>query len=89
MTRQQPIAQLNWVDLESSNVGQAAFDDKTNTIMVKFHGGGLYSYIGGSEEIYMSFIHAQSVGEYLHRVLKTLPYTRWESEEALLHHLNV
>lgn len=80
---------LQWTNTEeSTNVKQTFFDEKTQTICVKFHGGGLYSYIGGSMEIYMGLVHAPSVGKYLNNVVKALPYTRWETEQDLLHHLN-
>lgn len=80
---------LKWEDVDSSNVKQTYFDDKTQTICVKFINGGLYSYIGGNQEMYMSLTHAQSVGKYLNNVIKALPYTRWESEDELIAHLLV
>lgn len=87
--RNNNLEKISWTDVDSSNVGSIAFDDKTQTICVKFKNGGLYSYIGASEEIYMGLVHANSVGQYLNQVVKAFPYTRWESENDLLSHLNV
>lgn len=84
------LAHIPWDRIEdSSNVHSLYWDDKTQTICVRFNGGGLYSYIGAPEEVYMDLRHAQSVGSYLHRVVKAFPYTRWETEASLLNHLNV
>ncbi len=37
----------------------------------------------------MDLRHAQSVGRYLHQVVKAYPYTRWETESQLVDHLNI
>lgn len=87
--REQPLKKIDWTEVESSNIEAIAFDEKTQTICVKFIHGGIYSYIGASMEIYMSFRHAPSMGSYLHNVIKAFPYTRWETEDKLLDHLNV
>lgn len=82
-------AAIDWVELDSSNVKRAAYHENTKTICVEFHSGGLYTYLGPNEEIYMGLVHAVSVGQYLNRVVKTFPYTRWESEADLMDYLNV
>lgn len=88
--RQQPLTSIDWHNVEdSSNVEKTFFDERTQTICVRFNNGGLYTYVGASEEIYMGLVHASSVGKYLNNVVKSFPYTRWEDEEALLQHLNV
>lgn len=80
---------IPWTAIEeSSNVDAVAYDG-SHTVCVRFRNGGLYTYLGPNEEIYMGLIHAPSVGRYLHRVLKQFPYTRWESEDELLNHLNI
>lgn len=83
------MPKINWQSVESSNIGAVAFDDKSQTICVKFNNGGLYSYIGGNEELFLNFVNANSVGKYLNNVVKALPYTRWETEEDLITHLNI
>lgn len=83
------LKKIAWTEAESSNIQATFFDARTQTICVRFNNGGIYSYIGANEEIYMSLVHAPSIGKYLHNVLKAFPYTRWETEEELLRHLNV
>lgn len=81
-------AQLDWVELpDGSNVARAAYHEETQTIAVQFKGGGLYTYLGPNEEVYMGLVHAASVGQYLHRVVKAFPYTRWESEADMTDYL--
>lgn len=87
--REQPLKKIDWTEVESSNIEAIAFDEKTQTICVKFIHGGIYSYIGANMEIYMNFRHAPSMGQYLHNVIKAFPYTRWGTETELLNHLNV
>jgi hypothetical protein len=83
-------APLEWVDTpDSSNVSRVMYHEPTQTICVQFHNGGLYTYLGASEEIYMSLVHADSVGKYLNNVVKSFPYTRWESEADLMDYLGV
>lgn len=87
--RAKPLEEVNWTKLDSTNVDAISFDEHTQTICVRFLNGGLYSYIGASVEIYMNFVHADSVGKYLNNVIKAFPYTRWDSEQDLIAHLNV
>lgn len=87
--RNQPLEKIDWTKVESSNVEAMCFDETTQTVCVRFSHGGLYTYIGASREIYMNFLHADSVGKYLNNVMKAFPYTRWETEDDLLAHLNV
>lgn len=81
-------AAIDWVELDSSNIKRAAYHEDTQTVCVEFHSGGLYTYLGPPMEVYMGLVHANSVGQYLHRVLKAFPYTRWESETDLTDYLN-
>jgi KTSC domain len=83
------LEKIDWTDHESSNVKASFYHKPSDTTVIKFHGGGLYSYIGAGQEIYMGLVHAPSVGRYLNQVLKAFPYTRWESEDELIAHLNV
>ena len=94
MPHRQGLDHINWESIEdSSNVHSLFWHEPTETICVRFNGGGLYTYMGrlpdmSSQEIYMGLRYADSVGKYLHRVVKALPYTRWGSEAELLNHLN-
>jgi hypothetical protein len=81
---------IKWTETpDSSNVSRVMYHEPTQTICVQFHNGGLYTYLGASEEIYMGLVHAPSVGQYLHRVIKAFPYTRWESETELMDYLKI
>jgi hypothetical protein len=91
---------LDWTDVESSNVRAVAFDDKTATICVQFLNGGLYSYTyhgvpPGMDPIdpytvYVTLAHAASVGQFLDRVIKKGPFDhhKWSSEDELLNSLS-
>lgn len=82
------IDTIAWDLIEDSSNVQSLYRHHDGTICVRFNGGGLYSYIGAPEEVYMDLRYAQSVGSYLHRVVKAYPYIRWSSEAELLNHLN-
>lgn len=79
---------IPWDEVESDNIKSLYWDDATQTICVRFNGGGVYSYIGADIERYTNLRMAPSIGKYLHNVIKALPYTRWDSEQALIDHLN-
>jgi KTSC domain len=83
------LERIHWRDADSSNVQSTFFHEPTQTICVRYLSGGLYTYIGVDQEIYMGLVHAASMGKYVNNVLKVYPYTRWENEAELLAHLNV
>lgn len=84
------LEHLDWMDTQSSNIQSVAYHEPSKTLAVKFIHGGLYSYMGINEEMYVDLVHAQSVGQYLNQVIKaTFPYTRWENESQLIDHLNI
>lgn len=85
-----PQPDIKWVITpDSSNVSRVFYHADTKTIGVQFVSGGLYSYLGATEEIYENLVHAPSVGKYLNAVVKAFPYTRWESEMELSNYLSV
>jgi len=90
MPRANKLPKIAWTDVpDSSNVNSLFYDPHTHTIAVRFNSGGLYTYMAATEEMYKNLLYANSVGSYLHRVVKALPYTRWETEEELLKYLNM
>jgi hypothetical protein len=90
MARSKPLEKIDWQSVEeSSNIEAMFFDEYSHTIAVRFKHGGVYTYMGADRELYLNFLHAPSVGKYLHNVIKALPYTRWDTEKELIHHLNV
>lgn len=79
---------LEWTETDSSNVHSVAYHEPSKTLAVRFKSGGLYSYLEVDRETYSSMVHADSVGGYLNRVVKSLhAYTRWASEADLMDHL--
>ena len=83
------LDQIPWDRVEdSSNIQDLFWHEPTHTVCVRFKSGGLYSYLEVPEPVYMDLHHAQSVGSYLHRVIKSYPYTRWATEIELIEHLN-
>lgn len=79
---------IEWVDTpDSSNVSRVFYHIHTQTVCVQFNSGGLYTYLGPTEEIYMGLVHAPSVGKYLNNVIKAFPYTRWDNESDLIDYL--
>lgn len=89
MPRDNPLDNIDWDQVDSSNIQALSFDEPTQTVCVRFKGGGIYTYIGVSHEIYVNLRHAPSVGVYLNNVVKGFPYTRWSDEAQLLAHLNL
>jgi hypothetical protein len=82
------LENIPWQEHDSTNINATFYDEPTGTLCVRFNSGGVYSYMA-PHDVYVDFIHASSMGGYLHDVIKAYPYTRWESEMGLLMHLNV
>jgi len=91
--RQTALSEIAWEEVTSSNVDAVAFDEQADTIAVRFLSGGLYSYeihhpAMPSQEIYSGLRNAESVGSYLHNVIKAFPFLKWDDESELISHLN-
>lgn len=80
--------QIKWTHVESSNVESVAYHNKSHSICVKFHNGGLYTYDGVDHDVYVDLVNAESVGQYLNRAIKGVyAYDRWYSEQEMLNEL--
>lgn len=80
--------QLKWQDVSSSNVEQIAHDETSKTLVVKFVGGGLYSYDGVDGEVFMTLATSISVGHYLNAVIKgSYPYLKHSDMNAVEDHI--
>jgi hypothetical protein len=78
-------AALVWTEVDSSNVHKVAYHDKTQTLCVEFIHGGLYVYKHVDHEVYVDFVHAESVGKYLNTTIKPYhEYEKFSNEAALL-----
>jgi hypothetical protein len=53
--------------VNSSNIATIGYDDKTNTLAVRFKNGKLYHYYGINKIIYTSLLSSQSLGSYLYQ----------------------
>lgn len=83
------IEQIAWTEVESGNVKQVAYHPESETLMVRFHNGGLYSYDSADETTFVGLLSAASVGRYLNNVVKVLhTYVKWNSEPELIAYLN-
>ncbi len=51
----------------SSNVAATGHDPSTNTMYVKFHNGGTYSYPNRTAEEHQALRAAPSIGKHLHQ----------------------
>lgn len=82
-------AKLDWLKVDSSNVEAVAHDPLTDTLAVKFRGGGLYSYTDVDVHLYTALAFATSVGQYFNSQIKGVhPYTKWVNELDLIKELN-
>jgi len=82
------MTQIAWAEAESSNIGAHYFDEKSQTICIRFNNGGLYVY-SAPHDRYVDFINSPSMGSYLHNVLKAYPFTRMADEEELIAYLEL
>ena len=54
-----------WVEVRSSNVKRAAYDDARRELYVEFNAGATYVYADVPLEIYTGLLAAQSAGGFL------------------------
>lgn len=67
------------IPVSSSNVSEIGYDEKNQTVYVRFLNGSLYIYKGVPEADFEGLKNAPSVGSYLHRNYKNVyPYERIE-----------
>lgn len=65
--------------VQSSNVESIGYDQKSETVYVKFLDGKVYAYKGVHQNEYDNLMNATSVGSHLHRNFKNVyPYERVE-----------
>ena len=58
-------------EINSTNLAQAGFDNKTNTLRIVFTTGAAYDYFGVDEQVYRHLLQAPSKGRFFHRYIKT------------------
>ena len=80
---------LVWTEVDSSNINKVAYHDPSHTLCVEFANGGLYVYKHVDQEIYVDFVHADSVGKYLNSAIKPyFEYEKFSSEAEILNSIN-
>lgn len=87
---QKQALNLNWTEVDSSNVAMVGHVPDKDILLVQFKNGGLYSYKDADNELFVSLVHAESVGKYLNQHVKAmgLSYMRWDNEAELIEHIN-
>lgn len=58
------------VNLNSSQIHSAEYDEDGQTMTVHFHSGGSYHYYGVPQEVFEGLRNAESAGKYLHANVK-------------------
>ena len=56
--------------VKSSQIAEVGFDEKTGTLAVRFHGGGLYHYAGVGKKDFESLTKAKSIGSHFSSAIK-------------------
>ena len=57
-------------ECESSNIDKVKYCSYTNTLVIKFSGGGVYLYSALPPSVYRSFCMAESKGRYFFTKIK-------------------
>ena len=52
----------------STNIKSIGYED--NVLEIEFHSGGVYKYIGVTEEVYINFLNSNSKGQFFHYKIK-------------------
>lgn len=64
------LNELEWEDVESSNILAIAFDAETGRICVRFKDESAWAYDDCSKELFERFRLAPSVGKFFHANIK-------------------
>lgn len=62
--------------VKSSQLSSIGFDDKTNTLAVKFNNGGTYHYHGVTKAEFDKFSSAESMGKHFSAHIKSKKFTK-------------
>jgi len=68
---------VSLVELVSSSLQSASFDAESLTLMVNFHDGSQYAYIGVPLSTFQQLLAAESKGRFFNQFIRTqFPYDR-------------
>ena len=62
---------MNMIPTDSAAIHSYGYDPNTNTLVVKFHHGGVYHYAGVSQAEYEHFHASPSKGSHIHKHIKS------------------
>lgn len=63
-----------WVQMSSSRVSQARYDDGLQQVQVVFKDGTPWVYDGVPEDVWLAFSTSDSPGRYINQYLNGFPY---------------
>ncbi len=68
---------MPWVELNSTGLRAAAYQDQLALLELEFRSGATYQYFGVSEQTYQELLLAESKGAYFHRHIRDrFPYAK-------------
>ena len=56
--------------VESSNLASIGYDEKTKTLEIEFHSGGIYEYDDVEKEVFEELMNAESHGRYFMSMIR-------------------
>lgn len=76
------IATINMSAVKSSQLSSIGYDEKTNTMAVKFNNGGTYHYENVTKGEFDKFSKAESIGKYFGANFKNRPFKKLPVQKA-------
>lgn len=65
------------VDLQSTSLNAATYQDRSAFLDLEFHSGAIYRYLGVPVQVYQELWQAESQGRYFNqRIRNRFPYTK-------------
>jgi len=58
------------VQVKSSNIESLGYHDTTKSVVVAFHSGDIWAYMGIDHEVFTAFVNAESIGKYFHAKIR-------------------
>lgn len=74
--------EITMTGVKSSQLHSMGYDEKTNTLAVKFHNGGTYHYAGISKVDFDKLSKAESIGTHFGKHIRSKPFTKLPAHKA-------
>jgi hypothetical protein len=68
--------------VQSSQLAEVGFDEKTRTLSVKFNSGGVYHYPSITKSEYENLINSKSIGSHFHGLIKGRQFKQVHDHKA-------